>query len=212
MVPRPNQAMTFLGVAGSLRRASYNRGLIRAAIEVAPPGTRMLSYDLADIPMFNADVEARGDPRPVAAFKRAIAAADALVIATPEYNHCIPGVLKNAIDWASLPARHSVLTEKPIRKSLAAPRDEKKQQPWTLTLPGDSIPADGLFFRLTAGDGKTRLFHLLVSSKKPPSVRSFISRGWISHHTGTVPLCSTSGATCCTLRMSTPASSTVPAS
>lgn len=107
-------SLTFLGIAGSLRRASYNRGLIRAAIEVAPAGTRVVSFELADIPLYNADVEAEGDPPPVATFKRAIAAADALVIATPEYNHCVPGVLKNAIDWASRPARRSVLTDKPV--------------------------------------------------------------------------------------------------
>jgi chromate reductase len=107
-------SLTFLGIAGSLRSASYNRGLIRAAAEVAPAGTRVLAYDLAEIPMFNADVEAGGDPPAVADFKRAIAAADALVIATPEYNHCVPGVLKNAIDWASRPARRSVLSGKPV--------------------------------------------------------------------------------------------------
>ena len=107
-------SLTFVGIAGSLRRASYNRGLIWAATEVSPAGTRVVPYDLADIPMYNGDVEAKGDPPPVAAFKRAIAAADALVIATPEYNHCVPGVLKNAIDWASRPARQSVLTDKPV--------------------------------------------------------------------------------------------------
>jgi chromate reductase len=107
-------SLTVLAIAGSLRRASYNRGLIRAAIEVAPTGTRVHAYDLAGIPMFNSDVEAEGDPPPVADFKRAIAAADAMLIATPEYNHCVPGVLKNAIDWASRPARRSVLTNKPV--------------------------------------------------------------------------------------------------
>ena len=108
------RSLRFLGVAGSLRRASYNRGLIRAASEVAPVGTEVVPYDLADIPMFNADVEAEGDPPAIADFKRAIAAVDALLIATPEYNHCVPGVLKNAIDWASRPARQSVLTGKPV--------------------------------------------------------------------------------------------------
>jgi chromate reductase, NAD(P)H dehydrogenase (quinone) len=97
--------MAFLGIAGSLRHGSYNRGLIRAAIELAPPGVSITAFDLADIPLFNADVEALGDPPAVAAFKHAIANADALVIATPEYNHCVPGVLKNAIDWASRPPR-----------------------------------------------------------------------------------------------------------
>ena len=114
MAATSDPMLTFLGVAGSLRRASFNRGLIGAAIDLAPFGTRMVQFDLAEIPMFNADVEAEGDPPAVAEFKRAIAAADALVIATPEYNHCVPGVLKNAIDWASRPARQSVLTDKPI--------------------------------------------------------------------------------------------------
>ena len=106
--------LNFLGIAGSLRRSSYNRGLIRAAIEVAPEGTRMTVFELADIPMFNADVEVDGDPTAVTDLKRAIATADALVIATPEFNHCVPGVLKNAIDWASRPARQSALTGKPV--------------------------------------------------------------------------------------------------
>ena len=115
MTPRRSgRPLTFLGIAGSLRRASYNRGLIRAAVEVAPPGTRVIPFDLDGIPLYNADIEEVSDPEPVAAFKAAIAAVDGLLIATPEYNHCVPGVLKNAIDWASRPARHSVLTEKPI--------------------------------------------------------------------------------------------------
>jgi chromate reductase len=110
----PDRPLKFLGVAGSLRRGSHNRGLIRAAVEVAPAGVDVVQFELADIPMFNADVEIDGDPPAVAAFKRAIAAADGLVIATPEYNHCVPGVLKNAIDWASRPARRSALTGKPV--------------------------------------------------------------------------------------------------
>ena len=114
MHSREPQPLLFLGIAGSLRRASMNRGLIRAAVELAPRGTVVETWDLADIPLFNADVEAQGDPAPVAAFKDAIRRADALLIASPEYNHCVPGVLKNAIDWASRPARHSVLTGKPV--------------------------------------------------------------------------------------------------
>lgn len=114
MVTRSSRSLSFLGIAGSLRSGSYNRGLIRAATDVASAGLSVVPYDLADIPMFNADVEAAGDPPAVADFKRAIAAADALLIATPEYNHCVPGVLKNAIDRASRPARQSVLSGKPV--------------------------------------------------------------------------------------------------
>jgi chromate reductase, NAD(P)H dehydrogenase (quinone) len=112
--PGSDRPLTFLGIAGSLRRGSYNRGLIRAAVELAPPGTRVVPFDLVELPMYNGDIEADGDPAAVAAFKRAIAAADALLVATPEYNHCVPGVLKNAIDWASRPARASVLSGKPV--------------------------------------------------------------------------------------------------
>jgi chromate reductase len=114
MATRSGRSLTFLGIAGSLRGNSYNRGLIRAAIEVAPAGASVVPFDLAGMPMFDVDVEAEGDPPTVASFKRAIADADALLIATPEYNHCVPGVLKNAIDWASRPARRGVLNGKPV--------------------------------------------------------------------------------------------------
>jgi len=103
-----------VGIAGSLRRGSYNRGLIRAAVDLAPAETHLRTFDLGDLPLFNADLEAFGDPEPVRRLKEAIGAADALLIATPEYNRCVPGVLKNAIDWASRPARQSVLTNKPV--------------------------------------------------------------------------------------------------
>lgn len=106
--------LTVVGIAGSLRRGSYNRGLIQAAVDLAPADMRITVHDLGELPMFNADVEAQGDPDPVRQLKEAIGAADALLIATPEYNRCVPGVLKNAIDWASRPPRQSVLTNKPV--------------------------------------------------------------------------------------------------
>jgi chromate reductase len=110
------------GIAGSLRRDSLNRALLRAAQELAPAELDIRIFDrLAEIPLYNADVEREGDPEPVAAFKRAIAEADALLICTPEYNHGVPGVLKNAIDWASRPARGSVLDGKPAAIMGASP-------------------------------------------------------------------------------------------
>ena len=117
----PRSPLSILAVAGSLRRASFNRGLVRAAVEVAPAGITVTTFDLIDVPLFNADVEARGDPPAVAALKTAIQESDALLIASPEYNHCIPGVLKNAIDWASRPARASALTGKPVAIMGASP-------------------------------------------------------------------------------------------
>lgn len=102
-----------LGFAGSLRQASYNRALLRTAIELAPPELNIKTFDLLQIPIYNEDVEAKGDPESVQDFKKAIGDVDGLLIATPEYNYGIPGVLKNAIDWASRPAGKSPLYGKP---------------------------------------------------------------------------------------------------
>jgi chromate reductase len=110
-----------LGFAGSLRRASYNRGLIRAAAESAPAGIVMESFDLGDLPLYNQDIEEAGEPDVVVAFKRAIGQADALLVATPEYNHGVPGVLKNAIDWASRPRMTSPLRDKAVAVLGASP-------------------------------------------------------------------------------------------
>jgi len=106
--------MRILAFAGSLRKGSYNRALLHAAQEVAPAGMTIEVFDLEGIPLYNADVEASGIPKRVAAFKDAIAAADALLIATPEYNHGVPAVTKNAIDWASRPPKGSPLNGKPV--------------------------------------------------------------------------------------------------
>ncbi|HVO25288.1 MAG TPA: NADPH-dependent FMN reductase [Candidatus Margulisiibacteriota bacterium] len=106
--------MRVLGFAGSLRSRSLNSALLRAAAELAPVGMEVhLFQDIGDIPLFNEDVEVQGDPAPVRAFKAAIQEAAALLIATPEYNYGVPGVLKNAIDWASRPAGKSPLNRKP---------------------------------------------------------------------------------------------------
>src|SRR5687768_9603039 len=103
-----------VGIPGSLRQGSLNKALLRAAVELAPAGMEIKTYTgLGDIPPYNDDVMAKGDPEPVAAFKAAIREADAMLIATPEYNYGVPGVLKNAIDWASRPSGNSVLNRKP---------------------------------------------------------------------------------------------------
>lgn len=102
-----------LGFAGSLRTGSLNRAALRAAIELAPAGMTIEGFDIAPIPLYNADVEAAGVPEPVARFKAALADADAILVVTPEYNSSVPGVLKNAIDWASRPPSASPLSNKP---------------------------------------------------------------------------------------------------
>ncbi|HET6971053.1 MAG TPA: NADPH-dependent FMN reductase [Phenylobacterium sp.] len=111
-----------LGFAGSLRKASYNRALLATAAELAPAvGIALTVFDLLEVPLYNGDVEAGGDPPGVAALKAAIAAADGVLIATPEYNHGVPGVTKNAIDWASRPPGHAVLDAKPVGIMGASP-------------------------------------------------------------------------------------------
>jgi chromate reductase, NAD(P)H dehydrogenase (quinone) len=110
---RVTKSMKILGICGSVRKASFNRGLLRAAQEEAPEGVEVKIYSVADIELYNADVEQAGAPEPVAAFKRAITEADALLIACPEYNGSFTGVLKNAIDWASRPVASCPLNGKP---------------------------------------------------------------------------------------------------
>ena len=116
-----SQTINVLGFAGSLRRESFNRSLLRAAGELAPEGMAISTFDLADIPLYNGDVEALGDPEPVARFKQAIRAADGVLMVTPEYNHGVPGVMKNAVDWASRPPGDAALARKPVALLGASP-------------------------------------------------------------------------------------------
>src|SRR5437016_6620072 len=92
-----------LAICGSLRTGSYNRAALRTAIGLKPPGMTIETADIGSIPLYNEDVRAQGFPPPVETLRRQIAAADALLFVTPEYNYSMPGVLKNAIDWASRP-------------------------------------------------------------------------------------------------------------
>ena len=106
--------MRVLGISGSLRRDSYNSGLLRAAAELLQPGAQLEVYDgLKAIPPYDADDDVQPAPAPVEALREAIADADAVLIATPEYNASIPGVLKNALDWASRPHATNPLRGKP---------------------------------------------------------------------------------------------------
>jgi chromate reductase len=106
------QSIRILGIAGSLRRESYNRAALRAAIELAPDGAGVESFELDGIPPFNQDEE-RNPPPAVVEMKRRVREADAVLIVTPEYNYSIPGVLKNAIDWGSRPYGDSAWSGKP---------------------------------------------------------------------------------------------------
>jgi chromate reductase, NAD(P)H dehydrogenase (quinone) len=110
-----------IGFAGSLRKKSYNRALFEAARELAPEGMLVETIEIGELPFYNADVEALGDPPSVTGFKAALQQADGLLIATPEYNDGIPGLLGNALDWASrLPGR-APLAGKPVAVMGASP-------------------------------------------------------------------------------------------
>src|SRR6185437_8279743 len=103
-------AMRILAISGSLREGSHNTALLRAAADLVPDGVSLELFDgLAAIPHYNGDHDHEQPPAEVAALREAIAAADAILVATPEYNGSVPGVLKNAVDWASRPHRESAL-------------------------------------------------------------------------------------------------------
>jgi chromate reductase len=106
-------SITILGFAGSLRKGSFNKSLLSAALELIPDGAILDIFDLEGIPPFNQDQESQ-PPERVKEFKARIRAADAILIATPEYNYSVPGVLKNAIDWASRPYGDNPFEDKPV--------------------------------------------------------------------------------------------------
>ena len=108
-----DKKIKILGFAGSLRKGSYNRSLLFAALEMVPKEATLEIFDLEGIPPFNQDLENQS-PEKVMEFKAKIRAADAILMATPEYNYSIPGVLKNAIDWASRPYGDNAFDGKPV--------------------------------------------------------------------------------------------------
>jgi chromate reductase len=113
-------ALTFLGISGSLRAKSLNTAALHAAAELVPPSVALKIADIADIPLYNGDVEAEGFPPAVQSLRAEIDAADAVLFCTPEYNYSVPGALKNAIDWASRPPANP-FAGKPIAIMGASP-------------------------------------------------------------------------------------------
>jgi chromate reductase, NAD(P)H dehydrogenase (quinone) len=115
---------TLIGLSGSLRKGSYNTALLRAAAGMMPPGSTLAVETIAGVPLYDGDVEAAdGIPARVAALKDAVAAADGLILATPEYNNSLPGPLKNAIDWMTRPPADikRVFGDKPVALIGASP-------------------------------------------------------------------------------------------
>src|SRR6266545_1158642 len=115
-----NKPIRILGIAGSLRRGSYNRAALRAATELVPEGAILETFELDGIPVFNQDEE-QNLPAKVTEFKSRIREADAVLLVTPEYNYSVSGVLKNAIDWASRPYGESAWDAKPCAIMGASP-------------------------------------------------------------------------------------------
>lgn len=115
-----DKKINIIGFTGSLRRKSYNMAALKAAKELLPEGVDMEIEDLSHIPFFNEDLEAEGVPQMVVDFKKKIVKADAILIATPEYNYSIPPVLKNALDWASR-GKDAPVNGKPLAIMSASP-------------------------------------------------------------------------------------------
>jgi chromate reductase len=174
------QSIRTLAFAGSLRRGSFNRALLEAAVELAPPEMDVEVFDLTPVPLFNADVEAEGDPESVTGLKNAIRSADLLLISTPEYNQGLSAVTKNAVDWASRPPRPQVLDGKPVvimgatpgrlgtvsaqgqlRRSLSALNAHVMPQPRLLIAGVGKLIVDGL---LVDEDTRARVAKFMVAA------------------------------------------------
>jgi chromate reductase len=181
--------MTILGIAGSARRGSHNARLLRHAAERAPAGVEIEIWDgLKSIPPYDQDDDVEPAPAPVAELREAIGAADAVLIATPEYNSSVPGVLKNAIDWASRPRATTPLQNKPaavigattgrfgaawaqaeLRKVLASAGARVVDLDLPVALADDAFAADG---SLRLDELEDRLDEILAALSESVGARS----------------------------------------
>ena len=144
-----------LALSGSLRRASTNSGLVRAAVESAPAGITVTGFDLRPLPFYDGDVEAAGFPAPVAALRTAIAAADGVLLMSPEHNASVSALLKNAVDWASRP--QGAIQGKPVALAGATPGGfgtVRGQIAWRQTLANLGVPLLAAPALLVSGAGE----------------------------------------------------------
>jgi chromate reductase len=168
MTETTNASLRIVALAGSLRRGSWNRRLLEAARELAPAGVQVDIVELGDIPLYDADQDSdETRPAPVRRLKALVAEADGLLVATPEYNHSIPGVLQNAIDWLSRPAMKSPLAEKPAAimgvstGALGAARAQQQLKLVLMATLAQVLPHPGVALGMAADkfDADGRLVH-----------------------------------------------------
>jgi len=146
---------SILALSGSLRRASTNSGLVRAAIDAAPAGITVTTFDLRPIPFYDGDVEAECFPAPVAALREAVAAADGILLVSPEHNASVSALLKNAVDWASRP--QGAIQGKPVALAGATPGGFgtlRGQIAWRQTLANLGVPLLASSALLVSGAGE----------------------------------------------------------
>ena len=168
MTETPNTPLRIVALAGSLRRGSWNRRLLEAARELAPAGMRIDIVDLGEIPLYDGDHDT-DETRPAAVrrLKQLVAESDGVLISTPEYNHSVPGVLQNAIDWISRPAMKSPLAEKPAAimgvspGALGAARAQQQLKLVLMATLAQVLPHPGVSVGLAAEkfDAEGRLVH-----------------------------------------------------
>ncbi|HYI25202.1 MAG TPA: NADPH-dependent FMN reductase [Thermomicrobiales bacterium] len=166
-------------IVGSLRRQSMNRALMRTSMLLAPDTMRIVEVDIDRLPFYNEDVERDGDPASVAELKSQLARADAVMIFTPEYCYSIPGVLKNALDWASRPERRSVLKGKPVgivgasvgRSGTMRAQLHLRQ----VLVQFGAIPMPSPEMYVTFGEGKFNALGELTDSSSLDSLRQMLS-------------------------------------
>jgi chromate reductase len=178
--------MRVLGVSGSLRRDSHNRRLLRAAADLLPPGAELVEFDgLKALPPFDEDDEAAPGPA-VEAWRAALRDADVVLFATPEYNASVPGVLKNAVDWASRPVKRAALRNKPaavigastgmfgavwaqadLRKVLATAGARVLDRELPVPAAHEAFDADGLLVEAELRDELASILEALVAEGQP---------------------------------------------
>jgi chromate reductase len=165
-------------LVGSLRQQSMNRALMRTSMLLAPEHMHIYEVVIDRLPFFNEDLEHQGDPPPVAELKAELARADAVLIFTPEYCYSIPGVLKNALDWASRPERRSALKGKPVGMMGAAigrsgtMRAQLHLRQICVQLGAVPMPAPEVY--VTFGDGKFNALGELTDTSSLDSVRALL--------------------------------------